>query len=474
MGQIYDIIVVNEASGCLNAVTNQYTITGCNQNIIVRFDGINNAVGPFDIYVGSTGTTAVYTGVTRTEMIYGVVLTLSDSGAGCTPTPTPTVTPTPTPTDPMTGVTTTPSPTPTITPTNTQTPSVTPTNTNTPTNTQTQTPTNTTTPTPSVTPTNTGTPTQTPTPTQTVTPTNTGTPTQTPTQTVTPTNTKTPTPTPTNTATQTRTPTPTTTLTATPTQTPTNTATPTQTPTNTATNTPTPTNTPTQTQTQTPTNTTTPTNTPTVTQTPTPTNVPFSAYIFPEPQDSTSQGDIGLWTSNAGGNYNGFTNNGGPAAGATYAADMAIYAQYPGWTGLSGNFITNVGTIKNSIRQASGAGVDSQGCSQNQYTFGSIGITTTMVNPTEQYVYTVWVPLNGVGGTMNNMTLDVGTGAACAVGIIDNGVPDLGNAGINVTVPGGCVIPAGVYRILWMNELYNQPITPPLVATLWIKGDTKS
>jgi hypothetical protein len=153
---------------------------------------------------------------------------------------------------------------------------------------------------------------------------------------------------------------------------------------------------------------------------------------------------------------------------------MAIYAQYPGWSGSSGNFITNVGTIKNSIRQASGTGVDSQGCSQNQYTFGSIGITTTMVNPTEQYVYTVWVPLNGVGGTMNNMTLDVGTGAACSVGIIDNGIPDAGNASINVTVPGGCVIPAGVYRILWMNELYFVPTTPPLGATLWIKGDTKS
>jgi hypothetical protein len=110
MGQIYDIIVVNEASGCLNAVTNQYTITGCNQNIIVRFDGINNAVGPFDIYVGSTVTTAVYTGVTRTEMIYGVVLTLTDSSAFCgtpTPTPTPTLTQTPT-------ITSTPTPTPVV------------------------------------------------------------------------------------------------------------------------------------------------------------------------------------------------------------------------------------------------------------------------------------------------------------------------------------------------------------------------
>ena len=454
MGQIYDIIVVNEASGCLNAVTNQYTITGCNQNIIVRFDGINNAVGPFDIYVGSTGTTAVYTGVTRTEMIYGVVLTLSDSGAGCTPTPTPTQTPTPTPTDPMTGVTTTPSPTPTITPTNT----------NTPTNTGTNTPTPTPTPTNTTTPTNTSTPTQTPTPTQTVTQTNTGTPTQTPTQTVTPTNTKTPTPTPTNTPTNT----------GTPTQTPTNTTTNTGTPTQTPTNTTTPTNTPTQTQTPTPTNTVTPTNTPTPTLTPTPTNLPYQGYVFPEPQDATSQNDLGTYMSlNGSVQYFGYGNS-GVAGGPTFGSDMAIYAAFPGWSGSVGNFITNVATLSNSIRQASGSGNDSQGCSQNQYTVGSIGITTSNVNPAIQYVYTVWIPLAGVGGTFNNMTLDVGTGAACAVGIIDNGVPDPGNASINVTVPGGCVIPAGTYRVLWMNELYLQPNTPPLNATLWIKGDTKS
>ena len=410
MGQIYDIIVVNEASGCLNAVTNQYTITGCNQNIIVRFDGINNAVGPFDIYVGSTGTTAVYTGVTRTEMIYGVVLTLSDSGAGCTPTPTPTQTPTPTPTDPMTGVTTTPSPTPTITPTNT----------NTPTNTSTNTPT--------------------------------------------------PTPTPTNTTTPTNTPT----NTGTPTQTPTNTATPTQTPTNTATNTATPTNTPTQTQTPTPTNTVTPTNTPTPTLTPTPTNLPYQGYVFPEPQDGTSQFDLGTYMSLFPAyTYAGFGNTGGYPAGPGYANDLNWYVQYPGWSGSSGNFITNVSTISNSIRQASGSGTDSQGCSQNQYTFGSIGITTSMVNPNVQYVYSVWVPLAGVGGTLNNMTIDVGLGAACSTSIIDNGVPDATNAGVNVTVPSGCVIPAGTYRVLWMNELNLIPNTTPLATTIWIKGDTK-
>jgi hypothetical protein len=89
-------------------------------------------------------------------------------------------------------------------------------------------------------------------------------------------------------------------------------------------------------------------------------------------------------------------------------------------------------------------------------------------------VYTVWIPLTGVGGTFNNMTLDVGTGAACSTSIINNGIPDSGNAAINVVVPSGCAIPSGTYRILWMNELYYVPNTLPLGTTLWIKGDTKT
>ena len=406
----YSILVTNNAPGCTTEIEQQLTVTGCT-SYIVRLASNSNALGPFNVYLDSA---IYYSAQTRTEMLNGVVVNIECSTP--TPTITPTITPTPTQTDPMTGVTPTTTSTPTNTPTNTTTPTNTPTTTTTPTNT----------------------------------PTNTTTPTNTPTPSITPTNT------------------------ITPTVTPTNTTTPTNTPTNTATNTGTPTNTPTNTSTPTNTPTVTTTNTPTPTLTPTPTNVPFSAYIFPEPTDATSQADIGLWTFNAGGNYNGFTNNGGPAGGATYAADMAIYAQYPGWTGSSGNFITNVGTIKNSIRQTSGTGTDSQGCPQNQYTFGSIGITTTIVNPSEQYVYTVWIPLAGVGGSMTNMTLDVGTGSACSTSIIDNGVPDATNAGINVTVPSGCAIPSGTYRVLWMNELYYVPGVTPLTTTLWIKGDTKS
>jgi hypothetical protein len=328
------------------------------------------------------------------------------------------------------------------------------------------------TPTPSVTPTFATTPTNTPT--TTTTPTNTGTPgaspSQTPTNTSTPvispsvtaTNTSTPTNTPTNTTTPTNTGTPG----ASPSQTPTNTETPTVTPTNTQTQTITPTNTPTPTIT--PTNTITPT--PTITQTPTPTTAGFSGYLFPEPQDSTSLNDLGQYLFDTGATWFGYGNEGIPST-TNYSTNMDTYAHYSGWTGSSGNFITPVTSLSGAIRQLSGSGTDSYGCPQNQYTFGTIQTTTSQVNPNVQYYYSVWIPLAGVGGTMTNMTVDVGASTACSTSIIDNGIPEPTLAGTNVTVTSGAAIPAGTYRILW---LFVIPVTTPLPSSLYFKGDTKS
>jgi len=432
----YSILVTNNAPGCATEIEQQLTVTGCT-SYIVRLASNSNALGPFNVYVDNV---IYYSAQTRNEMLNGVVVNLE-----C-------VTPTPTPTPSVTPIPLTPTNTPTNTATPTLTPTNTPTNTETPTNTPSQTQTNT--PTVTTTQTNTPTPSVTIGLTPTATPTNTETPTNTPS--VTPTNTQTPTNTPTNT------------------QTPTNTATNTSTPTVTPTNTETPTNTPSVT----PTNTETPTNTPTLTQTPTntptPTNAPFSAYLFPEPQDSTSLNNIGEYMTEAGAiSFFGWGNSGTPG-GVDYAGDMARYATFSGWTGSVGNFITNVSTLAGTIRQASGAGVDSYGCSQNQYTFGSIQVAPGQVNPSIQYTYTVWIPLAGVGGTFNNMTVDVGFGSACSTSVINDGVPDAGNAAINVAVPSGCAIPAGTYRVLWMNELYSEPSGPPLSTTFWVKGDTKS
>jgi hypothetical protein len=385
-----------------------------------------------------------------------------------TPTPTNTETPTQTPTNTETP-TQTPTPTNTETPTQTPTPTTTNTPTNTETPTQTPTTTNTETPTNTPTPTNTETPTQTPTNTETPTNTPTPTTTETPTQTPTPTNTETPTQTPTNTETPTNTPTPTTTETPTNTPTPTTTETPTQTPTNTPTPTTTETPTPTPTNTETPTQ--TPTNTPTLTQTPSQTTSLFKAYLFPEALDSTSQDSLGQFMFDNGADWYGFINSGTIPGSSNYESNMLTYIQYPGWTGSSGNFITSVTNLTGNIRQSSGSGTDTFGCSQNQYTFGTIEVTTSNVNPNVQYDYSIWIPLAGVGNTLTNMTVDVGSSSPCTSNIFSDGIPDLGNVAIDVDVPIGSILPAGTYRVLWN---FVVPATLPLGATIYFKGDTKT
>jgi hypothetical protein len=415
MAFIYDIIVVNTDPTCVNSVTQQYTATGCPQTVLVKIDVGSPAIGPFDVYTGTTGTTAIYSAQTRVQMIAGVAVVLVDPGFPCitpTPSPTPTVTPS--------TATPTPTPTPSITPTETSTPTPTPTSTITPT----------------ITPTNTVTPSVTMTATPTVTPTNTATPTITPTRTVTPTVTRTPTVTPTNTVTPS----------ITPSITPTNTVTPSQ----------------------------TATPTPTLTQTPTPTNLPFSAYLFAEPQDFSDGVTLeNYMTVDNSGTWGGYQFYGTPGS-SNYSSNLDLYAHFSGWTSNTGNYITPPITFAGPIRQSSGTGPDSFGCTQSQYTFGTIEISPSQVNPNVYYFYSIWVPIAGVGGSMNNMTVDISSGAACGNGILDNGLPDPGNSLIDVTVTSGAVIPSGTYRVLWLGTFAELPISTPLSVPLYIKGDTKT
>jgi hypothetical protein len=164
-------------------------------------------------------------------------------------------------------------------------------------------------------------------------------------------------------------PTPTPTVTPTNTQTPTVTNTQTPTVTETPTNTPTVTETPTNTPTVTPTNTSTPTVTPTTTPTPTPTNLPFSAYLFAEPQDVNDGVDLNNYmTVDNPGTWPGYQFGGTPGS-SNYSNNMDIYVHFSGWTSSTGNYITSPATFAGPIRQASGSGTDSFGCPQNQYTF---------------------------------------------------------------------------------------------------------
>ena len=272
----YNILVVNNASGCNDtSVLEQVTATTCTA-YIVRLASNSNALGPFSVYVNSS---LFGSGYTRTDMFNGVVVYL-----GCaTPTPTPSPTSTPA------------SVTPTQTPTNT------------------------------VTPTNTASDTPTPTPTVTQTETPANTPTTTPTNTQTPTNTSTPSDTPTNTPTQTLTQTPTETVTSTPTKTPTNTPTPSDTPTNT----------PTQTLTQTPTNTETTTPTPTQTPSATP-PAPLPAYLFIEPTSASTQFSGYFLSVASPGVFRGFSNGLALSTNpVTYNIQMNNYIQFSGWGGTA-------------------------------------------------------------------------------------------------------------------------------------------
>lgn len=508
------IIVVNTASGCNTSVQQQVTYVG-SQCYIVRIPPASNAIGPFDIYIDTTGSTPYYVAVTRDNMINGQVVCLG------TPTATPTATPTQTPGAPSS----TPTATPTVTPSNTPTITASPTQTTTPTatvgTTPSQTPSNT--PTPSVTATETPTPTPTPTntstPTETPTNTPTGTPTQTPTPTATigttpsqtPSNTPTPsvtasiTPTPTNTPSETPTNTPTPTNTATPTNTPsetptntptqTNTATPTntpsETPTNTPTNTVTPTNTATPTvtptatstppaasQTSTPTPTTTPTNTNTPTQTTTPTPTPtgtaagFMAYIFAEPQDPTDDATL-LAYATTGGAIEWYSYGGGGTPNnnaGNYSNDLDVYAHQPSFISGTGNFITPV-SLSAPIAQTGGQVIS--GITQNIYTYGSIQVNSSAINSGIQYFYSIWLPLAGVGGTLTDMTNDVGTTLGGNDIFNDIGTV-VGLTALNVTVTSGAAIPAGTYRVLWVSPQFVLPILPPLSGSLYFRGDTKT
>ncbi len=328
------ILVVNRASGCDTVVEQQVTVTGY-QCFLVKIPPQSNALGPFDVYTGSTGTTVIYSAQTRTQMIAGVTICF-----GTPPSPTPTPTPTVTPT-----VTSSPTPTPSITPSVSGTPNASPT----------------------------ATPTGTPTP------------------------------------------------------------------------------------------------------TPTPSPAAFSAYLVPEPQDSTSAIEIGQYMINAGASsFFGYFNSGIPGT-TNFASDMNKYIQFSGWTGSGGNFITNVVNFNGPIRQAAGSGADSFGCPQDQYTFGTVEVALSEINPNVKYFYSIWVPLAGVGGTLTNMTVNIGDGTACSTNIANGVIPDPSLAGVNVTVPSGCAIPSGTYRVLWIAGAAIIPPSVgglPLGSPLYFKGDS--
>ena len=256
--------------------------------------------------------------------------------------------------------------------------------------------------------------------------------------------------------------------------------TPTPTPTQTMTPTPTQTVTPGLSPSQTPTITPTPTQTGTSALTPTPTSTPtptpsmaaFYAYIFAEPQNSTDDTDLLNFATTGGAidwySYYSATvpnNNSG-----SYSNDLDFYAHQPSFINGTGDFV-KPDDLKATIAQVNGLIIN--GLSQSIYTFGSIEVNSSIVTPSEQYFYTIWIPLNGVNGSLTDMTIDVGTNLG-GDEIYSNIGTIVGTTALNVNVTSGAAIPAGTYRVLWVSPQFILPILTPLSGSLYFRGDTKS
>jgi hypothetical protein len=191
----------------------------------------------------------------------------------------------------------------------------------------------------------------------------------------------------------------------------------------------------------------------------------FNAYMFLEPQDGTSQTDLGTYMSGiVGVTWGGFGVSAGPPSG-DYQLNWESYAKYSGFvTAGAGNFITPTADMKGNIRQLAGFGVDSFGIPQRQYNVGTIEVLpTTNVNPAVQYIFSVWIPIAGVNNAISASQFTVGNRG---VGSTNLNTPALVNASASlltsaeqVVITTGAAIPAGTYRVLYLDNTQNAVIS---------------
>ena len=196
------------------------------------------------------------------------------------------------------------------------------------------------------------------------------------------------------------------------------------------------------------------------------------AYIFAEPQNAGNATTLETYAlANGAEEWATIYNNGIPNnSGGNYSNDLDVYAHQPSYAIGGGNFVTAV-SLSAGIAQTPGQVIN--GVAQNIYTYGSIQVSSASINASIQYFYTIWIPLAGVGGTLTDMTNDVGTTLGSNDIFNDIGTI-VGLTSLNVTVTSGAAIPAGTYRVLWVSPQFQLPIAPPLTGSLYFRGDTKS
>lgn len=174
-------------------------------------------------------------------------------------------------------------------------------------------------------------------------------------------------------------------------------------------------------------------------------------------------------------NWYGFSSGGWASySNPNYSYMMNKYISYSGFTlGGDGNFITPISNLKEKIKQLNLPGNDSYGCPVNQYTFNTITVTTSDINPNEYYFYSIWIPLAGVGGTLNSMTVQIGYSTPpCTFDVL--ATPDSNICSTNITVTSGAAIPAGTYRVLYFSSTSLLPPGTPATNSFYFKGQSKS
>lgn len=231
---------------------------------------------------------------------------------------------------------------------------------------------------------------------------------------------------------------------------------------------PTPTPTPSITQSSTPL--TTPTKTPTLSPSSTP--VPsYFAYIFAEPQNSTLDLELLSYASSqfADSWYSWFGNGVPNNNSGSYSNDLNIYAHQPNFINGVGLYIKPI-NLSSQIAQYDGQIIN--GVTQNLYTFGSIEVELIGESRNTLYFYSIWIPIDGVGGSMSAITIDVGTSIGGAE--VYDAIPALSQTiEYNVNVTSGAAIPEGIYRVIWISPQLQLPAKLPLNVSLYFKGDSK-
>jgi len=214
---------------------------------------------------------------------------------------------------------------------------------------------------------------------------------------------------------------------------------------------------------------------PTPTPTPTPT-YPYNnlnyTYIVPEPQDATSLTDLGTYMANSGStNFLGWGNGGVPST-TDYSNNLNVYIHYSGFTGGSGNFISNVGNLKSYNLTNNVNFLDEYGCTSIGI-INTIEITPEDVNPNIQYFYSIWIGTKQPPHLpVTNILVDIGN-TPCDSNILFGGIPDSVLFSQDVFVTSGAVIPEGYYRILWIDPscLLPSSVLSSLNSSIYFRGN---